>query len=430
MIHKGANRYKVISGDGVSIPQKFTVPPIIPRVYYIRGNSSSNFDFSLQYIDDKTDEITTVTETAQIDNNGDWEISYSGKRIYSLTNTFYGKTALKTIQITEDLSKCTKLSNGTKGAFGGCTSLTTVDLSNAKLNNVDDATAAFSGCSKLVSVDLSNATFDSLLYCGEIGGLGMFDNCVKLETVVFCENVTFSLLIKCDRMFFGCSVLNSIYLPNATFESVVSAKGMFYNCVKITSINLHSATFESLKDPATTTGLQMFQNCTLLSSLDLSNATFEKVTTCKYMFKGDSALISLSLPNATFESATSCMEMFYGDRTLVSLSFENVDFSKITITTNMFYNCNSLTTLNIPKDGTFISLSSTAANAPLQLKYSPLSYASMLKLANWICDLTGKTSHDITFNQNTYDALAQEQKDTLYDIIHTQKNWTLATANP
>lgn len=61
---------------------------------------------------------------------------------------------------------------------------------------------------------------------------------------------------------------------------------------------------------------------------------------------------------------------------------------------------------------------------------SPLTYDSMLRVAHWLADLTGKTAQTVTFNQDTYDALTQEQKDTLYDIIHTQKNWTLATANP
>ena len=155
-----------------------------------------------------------------------------------------------------------------------------------------------------------------------------------------------------------------------------------------------------------------------LTSLKFAEGTtLEKVTRCYNGFSGLNSIVTLDLHGVTLKNCTTIT--YLGEwsnlETLIIDSWQSLAAFSLA-------SAPKLANLYVPENSTHTK--------SIQIISSPLTYDSMLRVAHWLADLTGKTTQTVTFNQDTYDALAQEQKDTLYDIIHTQKNWTLATANP
>ena len=77
-------------------------------VYHIRGTATESFDFALQYVNNNGGTVT-VTESAVIDENGKWDVIYSGKKIYSLSSSFKNITEPTLVEITENLDKLTNV---------------------------------------------------------------------------------------------------------------------------------------------------------------------------------------------------------------------------------------------------------------------------------------------------------------------------------
>ena len=90
--------------------------------------------------------------------------------------------------------------------FAGCSSLTSINLSNFNTNNVTNMSYMFSYCSSLTSINLSN--FNT-------------------------NNVT-----NMSGMFYYCSSLTSINLSNFNTNNVTDMSFMFSDCSSLTSINL------------------------------------------------------------------------------------------------------------------------------------------------------------------------------------------------
>ena len=144
------------------------------------------------------------------------------------------------------------------GMFAGCSSLTSLDLSNFNTSKVTDMRGLFAGCKNLRSLNISSFNTSNVQHM--------------------------------DAMFKGCSSLTSLDLSNFNTSNVVSMGyyvrvfsnsgswgqlqhsgydwdgGMFMNCSGLTSLNLSS--FNTSK---VTNMCKMFCNCKQLTFLDLSN---------------------------------------------------------------------------------------------------------------------------------------------------------------
>ena len=94
--------------------------------------------------------------------------------------------------------------------FYGCSSLTSLDLSNFNTGNVTDMAYMFRDCSGLTSLDVSS--FDT-------------------------GNVT-----KMSDMFSGCSSLTSLDVSNFNTGKVTDMEAMFWDCSSLTSLDLSSLT--------------------------------------------------------------------------------------------------------------------------------------------------------------------------------------------
>ena len=386
-----------VYGGGV-----FTVPEYIPNGYvnHIRGTATADFDFTLKYIDDKTNAITTVTEHAVIDGNGHWDVKYEGKKIKELLNTFKQNTVCKTIQFTEGMTKCTSMY------------------------------AAFYK-STIISVDLLAATFDELT-----------------DMRYMCAEVT--AMTECKLRY------------GNKYSKVHNWYGAFCDTDTLKDVEMSCAEFDSVLGQSV--GDLLFRRTKAMKVIDLRNCTFGNVSQINSLCMQCSVLEEVNLHNATFANTTVCMSYLCGGNSnLKKVDLSSFDATNVTETTTWFINNTKMTDLLLPHNETL--------SVDIDLHYSPLNYESMQNVAYFIKNHTNTTyvkigtrtqaqwnaktvdwytygnneyivatTYDssavyytteiqtVTFKTSTYNALTQEQKNELYDIIHTQKNWNLTTA--
>lgn len=145
--------------------------------------------------------------------------------------------------------------------FSGCSSLTSLDVSNFDTSKVTVMYEMFCRCSSLTSLDVSN--FDT------------------------------SLVTDIGSMFGYCSSLTSLNVSNFDTSKVTSMYAMFYGCSSLTSLDVSNF------DTSLVTNMNsMFCRCSALSYLDLSNFDTSQATNIGSTFYGCYALTSLLLgPN-------------------------------------------------------------------------------------------------------------------------------------
>jgi surface protein len=96
------------------------------------------------------------------------------------------------------------------GMFSGCSSLTSLDVSNFNTDNVVDMADMFSYCSNLTSLDLSSFNTSKVEYDADnyIWGIeGMFDGCSSLTTIFVGDGWNVENLTESTRVFKDCDVL-------------------------------------------------------------------------------------------------------------------------------------------------------------------------------------------------------------------------------
>jgi surface protein len=280
--------------------------------------------------------------------------------------------------------------------FYGCTSLTSLDLSNFDTSKIEDMSHMFFSCSSLTSLDLSSFDFDNVfnMYC-------MFYRCSSLESLTVNTNV--SLVSETSNMFADVSTSGTLYtnssnnifaknvpstwtveVPNyITLEIKKSTNAVFiydsrYIFISdyITKITVNGEEIEktnylsSFPNDSNTVVIHfnkfnegtslynMFYNCPHITSIDLSNFNTSNVTSMNSMFKECKALTSLNLSNLDTSNVTDMSAMFANSTLLTSLDLSSFDFSKATKTYNMFYGCTSLVSLTVNTDITSVSSSS------------------------------------------------------------------------
>ena len=167
---------------------------------------------------------------------------------------------------------CQKPLINTNYMFCNCSSLTLLDLSNFKTNNIINMNCMFYNCSSLISLNLSN-----------------------VNTI----NVT-----DMSWMFCNCSSLNILNLSNFNTINVKNMNSMFYNCSSLKILDLSNFNTDNVLDMS-----WMFKNCSSLKTLNLSNFNTENVIDMNDMFYECSNLISLNLSN--FNNVINVNGMFY-----------------------------------------------------------------------------------------------------------------------
>ena len=194
------------------------------------------------------------------------------------------------------------------GMFDGCSSLTSLDVSNFKTQNVTSMWAMFHTCSSLTSLDVS-----------------------KFNT----EKVT-----NMRGMFGRCSNLTSLNLSNFNTQNVTDMRGVFYGCSSLTSLNVSKFDTRNVTDMS-----YMFLGCSNLASLDVSKFDTRNVTDMLSMFVSCRNLTSLDVSNFDTQNVNRMVYMFGECYSLTSLDLSNFDTQNVTFMDSMFSNCLNLVTI-------------------------------------------------------------------------------------
>ncbi len=184
---------------------------------------------------------------------------------------FHKFVNLKTI----NFGNCFVTSSVTRmsGMFGGCSSLTGLDLSCFETSTVTDMYGVFSSCGSLTHLDLTS--FDT-------------------------SNVT-----DMSSMFDGCRSLTSLDLTSFDTSSVTDMGSMFNDCMSLPHLNLTSFDTSKVTDMAF-----MFTSCNSLTRLDLSNFDTSNVTNMLWMFGLCYDLTSLNLSSFDASAVTKMDDIF------------------------------------------------------------------------------------------------------------------------
>ena len=220
--------------------------------------------------------------------------------------------------------------------FSKCSSLTSLNLSNFKTDNVIDMREMFSKCSSLTSLNLSNLNTENVRDMRY-----MFYKCsslVKLDFWTFNINKVSNM----KYIFCECTSLTSLNLSNFDNNNITDMGGMFSNCYSLTSLNLTNFNTNHVTDMS-----EMFSRCYALTSLNLSNFNTNNVINMKYMFSNCYSLKSLNLNNFDTHNVIDMSSMFSDCSSLFSLNISNFNTNNVINMSYMFYKCSSLTSLNL-----------------------------------------------------------------------------------
>lgn len=217
---------------------------------------------------------------------------YEASKVTSLINPdtyesyFNGNTDIVSF---EEFEFFTGLTTIDYSAFENCSSLQSIKIpkSITLLQDVGGSGKAFKGCINLTSVDLSE--------CSLIEGIGesAFEGCTSLITITLPASVKW---IGVDA-FRGCTALENVVIPaDSQLESIhgeynywlsPNERGAFYGCSSLQSIWLPS----SVK----TIGYAAFMNCSSLVSINIPDSVTE---IGDYAFSGCESLERVSIPGS------------------------------------------------------------------------------------------------------------------------------------
>ena len=257
------------------------------------------------------------------------------------SSAFEGASNLKTITFSDGGKGLKKINSL---AFKDCSSLESIDLSNAEITEIP--ARAFENCTSLKSVKLpptvtkiANNAFSGCSKLEEIEGLEQckiselsataFDSCVRLKDINL-SNATIAAIP--DQIFSGMRGLISATVPKTVTSIGTEA---FYACKNLEMIN-------GLSDcDITKIGEKAFYNCWSLKEADLSGSSLTVLPASA--FKGDTALLSVKMPESLNEIGN---EVFYGCSAMKKLDLNNTRLT--TIGNSALSDMTSLMYINLP----------------------------------------------------------------------------------
>lgn len=288
-----------------------------------------------------------------------FDSSFATIKPKSLQYWFRELTSLGTIYNPENLT----LTDATnlRGAFEGCSSLSTFDPSGWNVSNVTDLTNTFYGCSSLTSLDLSRWDVSNVTTLE-----GLFMNCTNLSTLRI-SNWNVGKVTNMSSTFSGCKALTTLNVTGNVPEGenpqdydglakwnvskVTTLAATFSECEKLITLNIKDwdvsnvttleSTFQYLGK--NNTGYTLF-------TLDVSSWNVGNVTTMRNTFNScqrTSSLGETALRNWDVSKVTDMYQTFYMCNQLRALDVSLWDVSSVTTMYRTFYNCSQLTALDV-----------------------------------------------------------------------------------
>ena len=151
----------------------------------------------------------------------------------------------------------------------------------------------------------------------------MFLGCSSLSSLDLTNFDTGNVTDMC-RMFQGCYGLTSLDVSKFNTSKVTDMCWMFFGCHKLTSLNVSKFNTTEVTDMS-----DMFENCYALTSLDLTNFNTAKVKNMRFMFYGCSALTTIYASNkfVTDKVTDNGSKMFYGCKNLKGYDDSKIDYN-------------------------------------------------------------------------------------------------------
>ena len=301
-------------------------------------NSSFNYDFTVDWGDGTTQDVTTSDNiTHTYETPGEYIVKIYGVFGGLYVNSSVGRSKYMEVTQWGDLY-WESLNN----AFNGCENLkiTATDVPNWQ--NVIDAEGCFWDCISLETIptglfdDCTEVTtFWACFYgCTSLETLpdGLFDNCTEVTTFVGC--------------FYGCTSLETI--PTNLFDNcteVTSFGSCFSGCASLTS--LPTGLFDN--NTEVTNFTYCFWNCTSLESLPNGLFGSTEVTDFGHCFRGCTSLETI--PTGLFDNCTKVTEFdrcFQNCTSLASIPSGLFDYNtKVTTFRECFDGCTLLDLIGI-----------------------------------------------------------------------------------
>ena len=222
--------------------------------------------------------------------------------------------------------------------FYKCANLTKINnLEKLDTRAVTDMSMMFGGCSALTSLNVS--AFDT----SKVTSMrGMFEDCASLTELDVSAFDT-SNVTNMSAMFKGCSGLTTLSLDTLNTSRVTDMSNMFRGCASLKALDLSSFKTDSLTNMS-----YMFRDCASMETLNVSAFNTSKITDMKYLFSGCASLKALDLSAFNTANVKDMQHMFAGTG-VAELDLHAFDTSAVTTMKGMFQG-SALVTLNLTQE--------------------------------------------------------------------------------
>ena len=292
---------------------------------YIAGNGKVIANETSELLFNEFDNVTNI----KFNNN------FDTSNVVKMSRMFKGCSSLTTLDVSEwDTSSVENM----KSIFQECSSLRTLDVSKWNTSKVYDMSQMFMECSSLTTLDVREWDTSSVENMDSI-----FQGCSSLTTLNVSDFDT-SNVVKMPRMFKGCSSLTTLDVSEWDTSSVENMKSIFQECSSLRTLDVSKWNTSKVYDMS-----QMFMECSSLTTLDVSEWDTSSVKSMNSIFQGCSSLRTLDVSKWNTSKVYDMTQMFWECSSLTTLDVSKWDTSNVTIFFNMFFKCSSLTTLDVSK---------------------------------------------------------------------------------
>ena len=281
--------------------------------------------------------------------------------VTNMAGMFYGCSSLSSLNVSNfNTSNVTDM----QYMFGGCSGLSNLDVSSFDTQNVTDMSGMFAGCG-VTSLDLSdfdtrNVTDMTYMFygCGNLTDVdvtsfntsnvtsmqGTFAYCSSLQSLFLNFYFNTSKVNDMQNMFAHCTSLTELDLQYFNTSKVVSFASMLDSCANLTELNLG----RQFKADNAVEFYRMFADCSSLTSLNLGYFNPVKAKSMGSMFQGCSSLTKIDMGNfGNTEDLDRIDHMFQGCSSLKTLDLSGIYTGNVTSMYCTFYGCNSLETIYV-----------------------------------------------------------------------------------
>jgi surface protein len=246
--------------------------------------------------------------------------------------------------------------------FNGCTSLSSLDVSDWGISKVTDMGGMFCNCTSLTTLNLSNWD-TSGLFIPDMETEFMFSGCNSLHTLRLdnCSNDTISKIIKSSGFptYAITGVTRTIYCKESEATGLTPPTNWVFSYVEEPpalyvpgefQYNMEVTEVRTMVDESHNDLSNMFNFCMNLVSVNTEDWDTSNVTTMRNMFYKCTKLTSLDLSNwKTIQVADedNMWWMFYGCSSLEFLDLSNWDLTYSANLHYAFHGCDKLHTIKL-----------------------------------------------------------------------------------